>query len=360
MKMNKKKLIVSAAILLVIVAALIFIPKLIKPSADTGLEEESVSVTDTVSIVESPRSDLPKRTEVGFYLDTVITISAYVDDPQILKDAMTEVGRYEQLLSRTVEGSDAWRINHAGGEPVEVSEDMAAVLRCAQAISERSGGAFDVTIGPASTLWDFKSGEAVLPDADALAGAARQVDYTRLQLDGTTVTLPAGMMIDLGAIAKGYIADRIREYLVGRGVEHAILSFGGNVIGIGTKPDGSPWKVGIQDIDKPTGESMLVSRNTGTSAVTSGIYERGFDLDGVRYHHLLSPFTGWPVQNELASVTIFSDSSMLGDALSTTAFVLGTEEGLKLIESLEGIEAVFIARDRTITYSSGAEEYIIK
>ena len=105
---------------------------------------------------------------------------------------------------------------------------------------------------------------------------------------------------------------------------------------------------------------MLVSRNTGTSAVTSGIYERGFDLDGVRYHHLLSPFTGWPVQNELASVTIFSDSSMLGDALSTTAFVLGTEEGLKLIESLEGIEAVFIARDRTITCSSGAEEYIIK
>ncbi len=347
MKMNKKKLLVAAVVLLLAATTAIVIP---------GLK----TATDAVSVAETSRSDLPRRTEVGFYLDTVITITAYVEDPQILRDAMTECGRYEQLLSRTVEGSDAWRINHADGEPVEVSEDMAVILRCAQAISERSGGAFDVTVGPASTLWDFKSGETVLPDADTLADAANRIDYSKLVLEDNTVTLPAGMMIDLGAIAKGYIADQIKSYLIRRGVESAILSFGGNVIGIGTKPDGSPWKVGIQDIDKPTGESMLVSRNTGTSAVTSGIYERGFDLDGVRYHHLLSPFTGWPVQNELASVTIFSDSSMIGDALSTTAFVLGTEEGLKLIESLEGVEAVFIARDRAITYSSGAEEYIIK
>ncbi len=348
MKMNRKKLVILAAVLIVAAAAFL-VPGLVRKPGGS-----------TVSFDESAQSAPPKRTEVGFYLDTVITITAYVEDPQVLKDAMTECGRYERLLSRTVEGSDAWRINHAGGEPVEVSEDMAAVLRCAQAISERSAGAFDVTIGPASTLWDFKSGENVLPDADALAEAAQRVDYTKLELNGTTVTLPSDMIVDLGAIAKGYIADRIKDYLIGRGVEHAILSFGGNVIGIGAKPDGSPWKVGIQDIDKPTGESMLVSRNTGGSAVTSGIYERGFDLDGVRYHHLLSPFTGWPVQNELASVTIFSDSSMIGDALSTTAFVLGTEEGLKLIESLEGVEAVFIARDRTVTYSSGAEEYIIR
>ena len=348
MKMNKKKLVFLAVALLAAAAAMFVFPGIAKNAAGT------------VSAAEISQSGLPKRTEVGFYLDTVITITAYVEDPQVLRDAMTECGRYEQLLSRTVEGSDAWRINHANGEPVEVSEDMVVILRCAQAISEKSGGAFDVTIGPASTLWDFKSGEAILPDADALADAANRIDYSKLVLEDHTVTLPAGMMIDLGAIAKGYIADQIRSYLIGRGVEHAILSFGGNVIGIGTKPDGSPWKVGIQDIDKPTGESMLVSRNNGTSAVTSGIYERGFDLDGVRYHHLLSPFTGWPVQNELASVTIFSDSSMIGDALSTTAFILGTEDGLKLIESLEGVEAVFIARDRTVTYTSGAEAYIIQ
>ena len=304
--------------------------------------------------------ELPKLSEVGFYLDTVIILTAYTDDDQVLKDAMEECSRYEKLLSATIEGSDVWRINHADGQPVEVSDDTMEVLRCAVRIAELSGGAFDVTIAPVSSIWDFTSGEAVLPDAEKIARAAKLVDYTKLELEGNTVRLPAGMMIDPGSIAKGYIADSVKAWLMDKGVRHAILSFGGNVVGIGTKPDGSDWKVGIQDIDKATGEYMLVSRNNGGSTVTSGIYERGFDLDGVRYHHLLSTETGWPVQNELASVTIFSDSSMLGDALSTTAFVLGTEEGTRLIESLEGIEALFIARDRTVTMTSGAEEYLIQ
>ena len=301
-----------------------------------------------------------KRSEVGYYLNTVITLTAYVEDPQVLKDALEECGRYERLLSRTVEGSDVWRINHAEGQPVEVSDDTIVILRCAAAVSEASGGAFDVTIAPASTIWDFTSGEAVLPDAETLAKAAELVDWTKIGIDGNTVTLPEGMMIDLGGIAKGYIADRIRQYLMEKGVEHAILSFGGNVIAIGQKPDGSDWKVGVQDIDKPTGETMMVLRNSGGSTVTSGIYERGFDLDGVRYHHLLDPATGWPVQNELASVTILSDSSMVGDALSTAVFVLGTEDGLFLVESLQGVEAVLITRDRGVILSSGAEDYIVK
>ena len=304
---------------------------------------------------------LPKLSEVGFYLDTVITLTAYTEDGQVLKDALEECGRSERLLSRTVEGSDVWRINHADGAPVEVSEDTVRILSCAREISELSGGAFDVTIAPASTLWNFTQNNPVLPDAEEIARAADLVDYTKLKLDGNTVTLPAGMMIDLGGIAKGYIADRIKAYLEKRGVQYAILSFGGNIVAIGSgKPDGNPWKVGIQDIDKPTGEHMLVSLNRGGSTVTSGIYERGFNLDGVRYHHLLSAETGWPVQNELASVTIFSESSMEGDALSTAAFVLGTEQGLKLIEGLKDVEAVFIGRDRTVTFSSGAQDYMVQ
>ena len=303
----------------------------------------------------------PKLSEVGFYLDTVITLTAYVEDKQVLKDALEECGRYEKILSRTVEGSDVWRINHAKGEPVEVSEDTMNILRCAQEISQKSGGAFDVTIAPVSTMWNFTKEPHELPDAEEIAKAAELVDYTRMTLEGNKVTLPEGMMIDLGGIAKGYIADQVKAYLKKRGVKYAILSFGGNIVAIGSeKPDGTPWKVGIQDIDKPTGEHMLISLNKGGSTVTSGTYERGFDLDGVRYHHLLSAETGWPVQNELASVTIFSESSMEGDALSTTAFVLGTEKGLELIESLKGIEAVFIAKDRTVTYSSGAKDYMVQ
>ena len=182
----------------------------------------------------SAEKDLPKLTEVGFYLDTVITLTAYTENSQVLKDALEECGRYEKLLSRTAEGSDVWRINHAKGQPTEVSEDTVRILQCAQEISEKSGGAFDVTIAPVSTLWNFTQDPPVLPDADELARAALLVDYTRIQLDGNMVTLPEGMMIDLGGIAKGYIADRVKNYLAERGVKNAILSFGGNIVAIGS------------------------------------------------------------------------------------------------------------------------------
>ena len=300
-----------------------------------------------------------KESAVGFYLDTTIMLTAYVNDTQVLQDALGECGRYETLLSRTVEGSDVWRVNHAGGAPVEVSGDTIEIIETARKVSKMSGGAFDITIAPASTLWDFTSGAKTLPDAKALADAASRVDYRLVEVDGNTVTLPEGMMIDLGGIAKGYIADAVKQYLVDRGVKSAILSFGGNIVAIGVKPDGSPWKVGIQDIDKPTGEYMAVSRNYGGSTVTSGIYERGFELDGAYYHHILDPHTGWPVENELASVTIFSESSMWGDALATAVFALGTEAGAALVEGIDGVEAAFIARDRTITTTSGAGEYMM-
>lgn len=301
-----------------------------------------------------------KQSAVGFYLDTVVTLTAYLDDAQVLRDALEVCGEYEKLLSRTIEGSDVWNINHAGGGAVTVSDATLEILECARQVSALSGGLFDVTIAPVSTLWDFTSGAAMLPDAGMIAEAAGRVDISKLEIDGNRVTLPEDMMIDLGGIAKGYIADAVKQYLIDRGVQSAILSFGGNIVAIGMKPDGSPWKVGIQDIDRPTGEYMLVAENFGGSTVTSGIYERGFDLDGVRYHHILDPNTGWPVQNELASVTIFSESSMWGDALATSAFALGTEAGGAMIEGLEGIEAVFIARDRTATYTSGARNYMIE
>ena len=302
--------------------------------------------------------EMPRESRVGFALDTVITMTAYTDQPELLEEGLAECARYEKLLSRTVEGSDVWRINHAEGQPTEVSAETAEILREAIRVGKLSEGCFDVTIAPASMLWDFTSGEAVLPDAGALAEAAGRIDYRLIRLEDSRVTVPAGMMIDLGGIAKGYIADKVKEYLEKRGIQSAILSFGGNVVGIGTKPDGSPWRVGIQDIDAARGNSMMVVTNAGASTVTSGIYERGFEADGVWYHHILDPKTGWPVQNELASVTILSESSLEGDALSTAVFALGSEKGLALIESLEGTEAILISRDRSVTMSSGAAAYV--
>ena len=301
-----------------------------------------------------------KESVVGYQLDTIITLTAYCEDKAVLEDALKECDRLEQLLSKTIEGSDVCRINHAEGQPVEVDPVTAEVIRTALAISEISEGAFDITIAPASALWDFKAETPALPDAEALAEAASRVNWRALQLEGNTVTLPAGMMIDLGGIAKGYIGDAVRAYLENRGITSAVLAFGGNIVTIGTKPDGKLWKIGVQDIDGPAMESMLVLQMGGGSAVTSGNYERGFELDGVRYHHILEPATGWPVQNSLASVTILGDSSAMGDGLSTAAFVLGEEKGLALIESMKDTEAIFILKDRTVITTSGGEKYLVR
>lgn len=300
---------------------------------------------------------LPKQSRVGYFFDTVITIEAYTDDESILDDAMAECQRYDDLLSKTTEGSDVWKINHANGERVAVSQDTRDIIEKALEYSELSDGRFDITIEPCVALWDF-TGEnmGVLPDEAALAEAASRVDYTKIDINDQGVQLPAGETIDLGAIAKGYITDRIRDFLVERGVTCGILNFGGNVLVIGSKPDGTDWNIGIQDPDSTTGESIAVVPVHDSAVVTSGIYERGFDLDGVRYHHILDTSTGWPVQNELAGITILAGDAFDADALSTTVFAMGLEEGTAFVESLEGVEAVFITRDEQVSWTSGLND----
>lgn len=306
------------------------------------------------------QEDAAKRSAVGFYFDTVVSITAYTDDAQLLDRALEQCQKYEQLLSKTIEGSDVWNINHAQGQPVAVAQETLEVLEIAQYVSGLSQGAFDVTIAPAVSLWDFAAENPVLPDGEALAQAAALADYTKLVIEDGMVTLPADMQIDLGGVAKGYIADQIAQFLRDNGVTSALLNFGGNVVTIGEKPDGQgPWRVGIQNPDQSRGAYLLAVTATDMAVVTSGIYERGFDLDGVRYHHLLDPETGWPVQNELSSVTIFAERSGLADALSTATFVLGTEAGMAMIEALDGVEALFVTRDEQILATSGAAALVV-
>lgn len=290
---------------------------------------------------------------LGFYLDTVITITGYADK-ELLEDAVALCGEYERVFSRTMEGSDVWRINHGEGRPVEVCDETAELLAIALEVCEKSGGALDITIAPASDLWDFKSEQPEIPDSGKLERAAELVDYTKLDLEGNAVTLPAGMAIDLGAVAKGYIADRAAEYLKERGVSSAILNLGGNVMALGSKPDGREWSVGIQDPEGETGRTGYSIRVADKSVVTSGIYQRGFDRDGVRYHHILDSATGWPVQNGLASVTIIADSSAVADAMSTACFALGQERGMSLAEEM-GVQAVFIAADGRVSCTPALE-----
>ncbi len=303
----------------------------------------------------------PLKSQVGFYFDTVVTMQVYTDDDTLLSDAQAECQRYDSLLSKTVEGSDIWRINHADGERVSVSGDTREILEKALEYSRLSEGVFDVTVEPCVALWDFTGeGMGILPDETALAQAAAKVDWTQIDVNDEGVLLPAGMTIDLGAIAKGYITDRIAGFLRDRGVESGFLNFGGNVLTIGRKPDGSEWNIGIQDpLGKRDQNIVGATRVSDQAVVTSGIYERGFDLDGVRYHHILDTSTGWPVQNELAGVTIIAGSAFDADALSTTVFAMGVEKGTAFIEDLDGIEAIFVTRDDTVTWTSGLEDRFV-
>lgn len=302
-----------------------------------------------------------KRSQVGFYFDTVVTMDVYTDDEALLSDAQMECQRYDELLSKSYEGSDVWNINHADGKRVPVSPETREILEKALEYSRLADGLFDVTIEPCVALWDFTGeGMGILPDEAALAQAAARVDWTQVDINDEGVLLPAGMTIDLGAIAKGYITDRIADFLKARGVECGLLNFGGNVLVIGRKPDGSEWNVGIQDpLGKRDQNIVGAARVSDQAVVTSGIYERGFDLDGVRYHHILDTATGWPIQNELAGVTIIAGDAFDADALSTAVFAMGVEKGTAFIEALEGIEAIFVTRDDAVTWTSGLEDSFV-
>lgn len=297
--------------------------------------------------------------DTNFYFDTVVKITLCgTKDTAILEECFSEMARYEALLSRTQEGSDIWNINHSNGKPVEVSDITIELLELALHYSELSDGVFDPTIASVVSLWNFTDNpEKVLPAETALTEALSHVNYKNIQINDNTVTLlDPEASIDLGGIAKGYIADQLKSFLINKEVTSALINLGGNNLALGTKPGSQPWKIGIQ---KPFGESSDLAATLsvdGKSVVTSGNYERYFEKNGLIYHHILDTRTGFPVQNGLSGVTILSESSAVGDALSTTCFALGLDKGMDLIESLEDAEAMFITEDGSIYRSSGFPE----
>ena len=291
---------------------------------------------------QAPASPVTRN---GFFFDTFVQITLYdTDDETILDGCMELANRYENMLSRTKEGSDIWNINHAGGKSVAVSEETANLIRIALSYSARTKGIFDPAIGTVSSLWNFSTEpKGPVPDASEIENALQHVGYEKVRVEGNTVTVsdPA-LQIDLGAIAKGFIADRFREYLEERGVHSALINLGGNVLAIGEKPDGSPFQIGIQTPFSGQGQIFASVPLRGQSLVSSGNYERFFEENGVLYHHILDPATGYPADSGVLGVTILADDSVDADALSTICFLLGTEKGLDLIEHTEGAEALFI------------------
>lgn len=303
-----------------------------------------------------PKSE--SLTMTGTYFDTVVQIEVWGADQEIMEHCRQMCEDYEQMLSATIETSEISRINNAGGEPVEVSDETAGLIEEGIKYGDISDGQFDITIAPATDLWNFTDNEEkILPDPDELAEAVTHIDYHCIKVEGNTVTLTdPEARIDLGGIAKGYIADRLKEYLKDEGIEHALIDLGGNMLTLGRRYDGNDFRIGIQKPFADTGTAMAVVSVNDKSVVTSGDYERYFEKDGVIYHHILDPDTGYPVQNDLDQVTIISDQSVDGDALSTTCFAMGLEDGLELIRSLDSIEAVFVTKDGEMHTSSNEIE----
>lgn len=308
--------------------------------------------------VRQPQQDTVTKTNL--MLDTVITITLYDwQDESTVDLAFDEIRRLEALLSVEQEGSDLYRLAQAAGkEWVDIAPETEEVLRLAKEYYTLSDGHFDVTIGPLVNLWDIHDGQGHVPTQAELDQVLPLISSDDLLVEeGRAYLAREGMIANLGAIAKGYIADQVKALLVEQGVEHAVLDLGRNILLIGGKPDGTDFTVGVQDPNSTEGELADIVAASDKSVVTSGIDERKFVSDGKTYHHVLDPFTGFPADTGLASVTILSDNSAQGDALSTSCLLLGQEKGLELIESLEGVEALFITTDGTLIPSSGFAAY---
>lgn len=279
-------------------------------------------------------------TRTFFAFDTAVMLKACCS--QDTMDQAEELCAYfESLFSRTVDSSDVARVNAAGGAPVQVASETADLVKKALAYCEESGGLFDITIGAVSSLWDFKAG--IVPDADELAEAVKHVDYRAVTVEGSTVALADPQAkLDLGGIAKGYIADALCSHFERAGCDCGFVNLGGNVKTIGCKPDGSPWKVGVQDPNDAQGSIIASLDAAGTSIVTSGLYERQFELDGERYWHILDPRTGWPVRSDVLSATIVSSASIDGDGYTKPLFMMGADEALAWINAKDGIEGLVV------------------
>ena len=313
-------------------------------------------------------------------LNTAVQITIYdSQDKSLLDDCLALCDRYELIFSRTNENSELYKLNHrkdtsdkdpnADGQTIpypisgtadtwHISEDLASLLSQGLSITRESDGAFDIAIAPLTSLWDFTAEDPKVPDDAAIQKALPLCSSDGVTIDDQDITLPSDdIQFDVGAIAKGYIADRMKDLLVKKGVNSAIINLGGNVLCIGSKPDGTPFKVGIQKPFADRNETEAVMDITGKSVVSSGIYERCFKQNGKLYHHILNPKTGFPYDNSLISVTIISDQSVNGDALSTTCFALGLKDGLKFAEK-KGVQAVFITEDYELHYTDGFQDEI--
>jgi thiamine biosynthesis lipoprotein len=277
-----------------------------------------------------------------------------------LEVAFSELHRLDELLSSFKPESEVSAVNRAaGGKAVVVSPDTFDAIKSALDYARLTEGVVDPTVEPLVALWGIGTDHARVPSKQEIAAALKLVDWKSVELDETKSTVrlvKPGMALDLGAFAKGWAADRIRDDLAKAGVKAAIIDLGGNIFVFGKKKDGKPWKVGIQDPDKERGSYMGIVSTYGASVTTAGVYERFFIQDGLRYHHILDLANGYPARSGLLAVTVIADTSALADGIDTALLILGREKGMALASRIPGIQVIMADEQGKVWLSPGANK----
>lgn len=303
----------------------------------------------------------PQKKTVSFQaMDTFMTISAYGKNAEAaIVQAQSEISHLENLISTTIPGSEIFLLNHADGESLTVSPATYDLINFAVLMADKTDGALNPALYPITSAWGFTTDNYRVPSDSEIQRLLPLTDWKKIQLNSDrNVTLPAGTMLDLGAVGKGYAGNKILETLKNAGIKSAIIDLGGNVQTLGRKPDGSDWKVGIKN---PKDGSIAVGITvTDKAVITSGGYERFFTAnDGKNYIHIFDGSTGRPSKSDIASITIISSRGLYGDALSTALFVMGSEKATSWWKDLKSTEETFdfviITKDERLMYNSGLE-----
>ena len=300
------------------------------------------------------------RSVTSFQLGTRVELSVFEGgSSNILREAVNLISALENELSRNMEQSEIFNINiNAGISSVNVSENAFFIINKSLYYSELSEGSFDITVGPLVSLWGIGTAEVKVPSPDEIHAAVDLIDFRRIKLttspSGKMVFLEQkGMEIDLGGIAKGFIADKVYELLKADGVKSAIINLGGDVRLLGRRSEGRLFRIGIQDPFAGRGEYLGIYEGENISIVASGVYERYYEEDGVRYHHIFDPKTGYPADNDIMGISVIAGNAADADALSTLLFMLGAKGALEFAEGLENVEVIIITKDKEVILSSG-------
>lgn len=317
----------------------------------------SASIKTAREILKSP----VKKTD--FLLGTAVALSVYhPNTEELITQALDMVKDLEKRITVNASGSEVDAINEAAGDhAVQVSEDVYELIKQGLKYSQEFDGSFDITVGPLTSLWRIGFPDARKPSQAEIDAALPLVNYKNVEIDDATHSVflkEKGMLLDLGGIAKGFIADQIWKLFSKEGVTTAIIDLGGNIVVMGGSParDGVAWNVGLQDPFESRGTTFGTILEKEKTIVTSGIYERYLEVDGQTYHHILNPKTGYPFDNEIAGVSVIVSSSTRGDALSTSMFSVGVAEGLKYVNAHDDIDAIFVTRDKKVYVSDSIKD----